>query len=238
MWGCSAAHPARLQDRLAPGPPADTSVLTSKASQTEVWMFREKPPRLLTVCGRTRAHLCLMCDTAMAESVEQDHLCLTPVPVLRPDTGVNLPWFGTVRKVRKCSLLFPTCNKAVLSAFPSGRLSPLTLQMPSALHGAAPWRSHTQVTPVWPQLCACPHVWSLSLPVLWEHPRATPVGAHTCGSTPGPLISRKHFCLHTLEVPDGDDDSPRDLLTSLPTTVTICLSGHLVLFLSLKRKPF
>lgn len=79
VGGAVLQHPARLQGRLSPGPLVDSSVLTSKVSQEEVWMFSEKSPRLLTVCGRTRAHLCLMCDTTMAESVEQDQLCLTPV---------------------------------------------------------------------------------------------------------------------------------------------------------------
>lgn len=71
MLQCSA----RLQDRLYPDPPVDSSILTSRTSQEEMWMFNEKPPRLLTMCRRTKAHLCLMHDITMGESVGQDQHC-------------------------------------------------------------------------------------------------------------------------------------------------------------------
>lgn len=37
-------------------------------------------------------------------------------------------------------------------------------------------------------------------------------------------ISRKHGCRHTQQVPGEDGDSPRDLLTSPPSSVAIWLS--------------
>lgn len=146
-----------------------------------------------------------------------------------------------MRKVKICSLLFPMCptyNKA----FPQGGCFPFAVQMEESCPGVAtalclPSRVVTE-----PAAPVGAH--------LWEHPRAAPVGAHTCGSIPGWLtcrldaalaasrgwpchstaVSRKCICLLTWEVPDGDHDSPRDLLTSLPLTVTDCPSWHLVLF--------
>ena len=95
-------------------------------------------------------------------------------------------------------------------------------------------------------------MWLLNLPLISEHtycrsmpqlmtrparhcPGKSARGWPRCCSR---AISRKHICLHTREVPDDDGDSPRDLLTSLPGSVEIWLSWHLVLFLSLKINTY
>jgi len=65
---------------MSPDPPVDSSILTSRASQEEMWMFSEKPPRLPSMCRRTRAHLCLVYDITTGESLGQDHLCLAADP--------------------------------------------------------------------------------------------------------------------------------------------------------------
>lgn len=68
---CMLQRPARLQD-MSPDPPVDSSILASKASQEEMWMFSEKPPRLPTMCRRARARLCLVHDIIMGERAGQD----------------------------------------------------------------------------------------------------------------------------------------------------------------------
>lgn len=88
-----------------------------------------------------------------------------------------------MRKTGKCSLLFPmrpTCNKAVLSAFPSERLLPL-----SSARGSSLEESHPGNPSVVTALC---------LPSCVVTEPATPVGAHTCGSIPGPMTRLAGRC--------------------------------------------